>query len=134
MRYLLVTGPVRQKDGRMVVESQLRAVSEAQGSLTPEDMGIDTAEAVEMSRRPNEHERPVNGRWELDAEAKAAADEDARLRRMSPRERQEEAIERAEHRILQGLRAAGAISEAHERSYRQNMPAGKSPASPQSTV
>jgi hypothetical protein len=80
MRHFLVRGLVKQKDGSHRMETHVRAVPPGVDHKT---MRLPGRAAREMSREPGEHERPKGTGWELDAEAKAQAEENARLERMS---------------------------------------------------
>ena len=93
MRYWQITGPVRQKDGSERVETQ----------IVPSIEPLPGAE--ELPRLPRFQERWLDGAFVLDEEALADHEEDARLRRLSPRERQREAVEEAERRILRRMAA-----------------------------
>lgn len=87
MRYLKVTGPVRQKDGSERLETQYVKVSEAKGAPA-----FEAAEgsAVEPVRRlPRAFERWEDGGWVTDEAAKRVHEEDARLNRMTQAQRQE---------------------------------------------
>lgn len=90
MRYFRIPDPDGGPD-------RYRALSEAKGAPSAGDMGIDLTAAHPVPRMPNDFERwdVAQGRYVADAAGRADAEEDARLRCLSPRERHGEAIARA---------------------------------------
>lgn len=81
MRYLLVKGRVRQKDGSRRQEEHLRAIPD---DADPADYGISRRTSFrEMDRAPREHEVADGTSWRVDEEAKARADRAAKLAAMT---------------------------------------------------
>jgi len=79
------------------------------GSLRMEEMILDrhASGAIELPRAPQGFERWDGKKWVADEVGKATHIEDARLRRMSPAERHEEAIRTAEAHVAAKLQKLG---------------------------
>lgn len=97
MSHYQVAGLVRQKDGSLREELQtVREPPVAKGGRVDQ-----------LPRSPRDFERWENGAWVTDEAAKARHEEDARLRRLSPAERQQEAVATAKAQVIETLRAMG---------------------------
>jgi len=89
-----------------------RKVSTAKDAPPVEEMGL-PENAEEVPRFPREFERWEGGKFVKDADAESEHSENARLRRMSPKARHDEAIQqavtmlRAELNLAPDLKAKG---------------------------
>jgi len=84
-----VTGPRLQKDGSTRVETWVDTVEHAAC------VDSDGFEFIALDSPPEDHSMVVEGQPVVDEAQRAADEEEARLRRMTLAERQEEAVERA---------------------------------------
>jgi hypothetical protein len=102
MRYFRIPDPDGGPD-------RYKACSTAKDAPCPADMGLDLACCHEVPRMPGAFERwdEAAGRFVKDEEGEAHHAENARLRRLSPAERHEEAISKALDRWRKESRPGG---------------------------
>lgn len=99
---------------RLPGDTQHWAFCDVPDGMDPKHCGIPSG-AIEVDRMPGDFETHENGQWVTDNAAKAEAQEDARLRLMTPGQRQREAVAKAKDDMRAEMRSEMAALKAELR-------------------